>query len=297
MTVYTYEEYKNKVLNLLYQEYEPDIVKKINVPGSNGKNAEGVCLCFGTNSASPIIYFDSDKVSHSDEDVQTFVGKVRDEYCEFMKFLKEEPDDMSWKKMKRRIFPRVLNYDRNKETLENVPYMKYMDFAVCFFYNTKSESEHGAMTIGNEMQEIWNVTLEELFEASVENLKKLDCSMKNLDEVAAMCGLDVNEDKSVPLYTLSVYTGIFGAAVILNAGFLHPLCELLQCTKLWIIASSSHELLALPYDYAADAKRIYQMTMEIDKLIGSEDFLSDKLYVYNDENQQIEIAKEVDSNG
>ena len=218
MTVYTYEEYKNKVLNLLYQEYEPDIVKKINVPGSNGKNAEGVCLCFGTNSASPIIYFDSDKVSCSDEDVQAFVGKVRDEYCEFMKFLKEEPDDMSWKKMKRRIFPRVLNYDRNKEILENVPYMKYMDFAVCFFYNTKSESEHGAMTIGNEMQEIWNVTLEELFEASVENLKKLDCSMKNLDEVAAMCGLDVNEDKSVPLYTLSVYTGIFGAAVKISNG-------------------------------------------------------------------------------
>ena len=48
-----------------------------------------------------------------------------------------QQDDMSWEKMKRRVFPRVLNYVRNKEFLENVPYMKYMDFAVCFFYNIK----------------------------------------------------------------------------------------------------------------------------------------------------------------
>ena len=71
----------------------------------------------------------------------------------------------------------------------------------------------------------------------------------------------------------------------------------MQCEKLWIIASSSHELLALPYDHGDEAVKIYQMTMEIDRFISSEDFLSDKLYVYDDETQQIEIVKEVEGNG
>lgn len=298
--IYNYKEYKDRAFYLIRQEYGAHTVKTISVPIDNDKSMEGICLHLGTNSVSPIIYFDADKSLYSREDVQVFVEKVKDAYCNLMKFLESEPDDTSWGKMEHRIFPRMLNYDRNREFLKDVPYVKYMDFAVCFFYNTKSkfaEQEYGAITVEEQLRKQWNVTIEEMFHAALLNLKALDCSMKNLDEVAAMCGLEVKEDKSVPLYTLSVYTGMFGAAVILNPLFMHELCQKLQCEKLWIIASSSHELLALPYDHGDEAVKIYQMTMEIDRFIGSEDFLSDKLYVYDDETQQIEIVKEVEGNG
>ena len=85
---------------------------------------------------------------------------------------------------------------------------------------------------------------------------------------------------------------MFGAAALLNKKYLKSVCEKAGCSKVWIIASSVHELMVLPYEYAAEAFCAYSSAVTLNEILNPEDMLSDSLYVYDNTTEKVEIYEE-----
>ena len=64
----------------------------------------------------------------------------------------------------------------------------------------------------------------------------------------------------------------------------------MECKKLWIIPSSCHEILLVPYDFDVVARDLQRMCVEANKTIDQEDVLSDSIYLYDNETKQIDFA-------
>jgi len=299
--VYDYQEYKENVLALLRRKYGTDVVVEVVVAKTDGKHSDAICFRAGTNAASPIVYFDNRKAQYTDYDVDRFINLAEEKYKLAKQFTDNKVKHLySWDDVKTKIYPQLFNYEKNKNGLSKIPHVRFLDLAVGFFCNTTSlfaKDEIGAMTVTNRMKKIWGVTDEQLNETAMENLRKLVCDIKSLEEVAAIYGAEMREEQSTPLYTVSVYTGMFGAAALLNNEFLKEVCTRTGSTKLWIIASSVHELMILPYEYAEEAFCAYNTAVAFNELIEPDDMLSDNLYVYDDVTEKVEIYEGENRNG
>ena len=74
--------------------------------------------------------------------------------------VEEIPD---YEKMKDKLFFRLINYKKNEASLRNVPYIKYLDLAIVFCLGFKGDGYMTA-TINNNLMEVWEKSIEELYE-------------------------------------------------------------------------------------------------------------------------------------
>ena len=300
MYTYSYAEYKEIIFELLCKKYGADTIMEIAVENINGKKADAICFQLGTNVASPIVYFEMDKELYTDEDVKSFIKKAEAKYELAKQFTDNRVRKLSnWNEVKDKIYPQLMNYEINKKALQKIPHVRFLDMAVGFFCNTARlfpKTELGAMTVNTKLKKTWGVTDEELMESAMSNLKKLPFDMKTLEEVAAVYGATIHTERKSPLYMLTVYTGMFGAAVLLNNEFLKEVCNRLNCSKLWIIASSVHEIMVLPFEYAKEAFHVHETSISFNEMIEPDDILSDSLYIFDVEKGELEIY-EKDKNG
>ncbi len=242
---FDYTEYKSRVFEILCEKNGEDVVQEIEVTMNNNRKTEGICFRVGTNAASPIIYYDASKETYTEWDVEQIVKTAEQFFKKIRYFTKTEvKDSFDWKKISGKIFPKLINYEKNTEMLEHTPYIRFLDLAVVFFYQTGElfpDIGAGTVTVTERMKEIWGVNEEQLMKHAMANLKEQECSLKNIEELLGIYGLDNEDEIKIPLHVLTVYNGIFGAAAMLNRKFMEEACEELNCSKLWIIPSSIHE--------------------------------------------------------
>ena len=83
-----------------------------------------------------------------------------------------------WKKVKERIIFKLVNFDRNRELLNDIPHRKFLDLAVTYYLDIDMEpgEGNGALIIPNGLMEIWDATEEDLYRAGMENLRRKDKS-------------------------------------------------------------------------------------------------------------------------
>lgn len=296
--MFGYQDYKNKVLEILREKYGEDVVRETTVTKNNNTKLEGIILHVGTSAASPIIYFDSRQNVYTDLDVKGMVRTAEEQFKVIKHFTDKAVEDArNWKKMQTRIFPKVIHYEKNKEMLMKTPHVRFLDLAVVFFYQTNEmfpELGEGTVMVHDGMKNVWDVNEEQLMKYSMKNLKEMKCACKKMDEFAEMCGISDEEEalvsSTLPLYILTTYDGMFGAAAMLNRKFMEKACKKMQCQKLWVIPSSIHEVLLLPYDYEIAAKNLQGICVDVNKTLNPEDILSDSIYVYDDAEKQIDFA-------
>lgn len=293
--IYNYEEYRARVLEILCEEYGEDMVREIEVTRNNNTKSKGISFRAGTNAASPIIYYDDSKETYTECDVKRAVKTAEKLFKKIKRFTdKEVKDSHDWRKIKGKIFPKLINYEKNKEMLNYTPHVRFLDLAVVFFYQTSElfpELGEGAVTVHERMKVVWGVTEEQLMKHAMENLRELECNLKNLGELLGMYGLDSKDGVETPLHILTVYSGMYGAAAMLNRQFMEEACEALGCSKLWIIPSSVHETLLLPHGCSVEARDLHHMCVEVNQTLEQEDVLSDSIYVYDNETKQIDISE------
>lgn len=292
--IYDYQEYKSRAFEILREKYGEDVVREVEVTKNNNTKLEAIGLRVGTNAASPIIYFDNRKGQYTDCDVRQIVRFAEKHMKDFKHFTdKAVEDSRNWRKMKTRIFPKVIHFTKNKDMLMHTPHVRFLDLAVVFFYQTNElfpELGEGIVTVHDQMKEVWDVNEEQLLKYSLKNLKQLKCTCKKLEEVLEAYGVSAGEDVEVPLYILTVYTGMYGAAAMLNREFMEEACEKMESQKLWIIPSSCHEVLLVPYDFNVAARDLQRMCVEVNGTLDQEDVLSDSIYLYDNETKQIDFA-------
>lgn len=215
-------------------------------------------------------------------------------------------DIMDFEEIKNDIIVRLVNYERNEETLEKCPYMKYLDLAITFRYMVKMDDKGLASAlISNQEFEKWNVRIEELYELALDNTKRM--MPEKIDSLLSVISKtlinDMNDEfekemferdaENVNLYVLTNKQQVNGATCLLYNSAIATFADKLE-KDVFILPSSLHEVMLLPDDGLCDVQFLKGMVQEANSTtVGVMDYLSDNVYCYDRETKKITVCEEV----
>lgn len=205
-----------------------------------------------------------------------------------------------WQYARPLVAYKVVNQERNGELLAKVPHKDFLDLSKVFYIYLKEIG--GTILVDHQLCEKWGIGMEELEETAEENTPKLQPvrlqHMEKLmlelfgEDMVEFLGEEVAEgiEKVQDMYVLSNDSRLFGAAAILFPGELQKIAERLD-NDLYILPSSIHEVLLLPVLEDVDLDCLKEMVHEVNETsIIPEEMLSDRVYIYRRDVQQIEFA-------
>lgn len=219
----------------------------------------------------------------------------------------EERISFRYDDLKDYIFYRLVNYERNQESLEVMPYYRVGGCAIifqCMIFG--GDKRMGTIRLTQEHLEIWGVSQEEVFARACANTTRLlPPSLRPMNEVMEEIlweglGRSVKEDESaeeteaavrrilerkkepLPMYVLSNRRGSFGASALLEVRLLDAFAKAIA-DDFYILPSSVHEVLLLPLRFAPEAEKIEAMVREINETqIPEIEYLSDDVLLYSE---------------
>ncbi len=197
-----------------------------------------------------------------------------------------------------RIMFKLINTQKNKTLLEQIPNIPYLDLSIVFYLHL-DENTNGRYTamIHNSHKEIWGVSDETLYRQAMENMQKtFPACIKNLlqviGEFVQISEITSEMENAPQIYILSNQAGMNGAGAILYENVLQEFSERNHC-DLIILPSSIHETLLLLADEDTDYQELelQEMVKYINLTeVSAEDRLSDHVYRYNRSIKKLCIA-------
>lgn len=186
--------------------------------------------------------------------------------------------------MKPYIIFRLINLERNKKLLGQIPYTKFLDLAVTFHCLVRNEDDCiGSIRITNDHIKQWNITIESLYKLAFENTKRLFPPVLRTMEEA---GLN-NKNKGIPMYILTNEIGLNGASSILYKDIIRDFAHKVK-SDLFILPSSIHEVILIPSKISPYKEYFRKMIFEVNRSSLSEDIiLSDEVYTYSVKEDEI----------
>ena len=267
-----------------------------------------VVLNNGTTHIALILYKNGEKL-HPQIYLERFFedykrGKTMKEILQDVMTTYEEalkninPDSLSgiedWEQVKGRLAFRLLSKERNKETLENYVYQEFLDLAaIVTFCAEIDEQGVKAIRVTHDLAERWNVSEEEILQATEENTEalfpvRMEPILDTLCRVADISRDDLPEEvlaeeDSPQIMVLTNYLGVNGATVLLYDSLLKQIYEKLG-GKFIILPSSIHEVIVMPLASAPPITDSQKMVEQINRsAVKEEEILSDSVYLYDGE--------------
>ena len=268
-------------------------VKLNDVMKNNGVVLRGITLMQDDSNISPTIYLNPyyDAYENGDTTLGTVIDEVIDTYERNkinrsidMKFF------LNYETVKSRIIFKLINTEKNRELLRDVPYIPFHDLSIVFQCLVSEERfGNASILIHNVHLQLWKVNARELYECALENtplLQGYELADMNtvLEEMKALGGIDDEEiedmQQEVPMYVLSNKSRINGASCILYKDILKDFAMVVD-KDLYVLPSSIHEVILLPSDGTQESKQLKEMVREINQSqVEKEEVLSDSVYYY-----------------
>ena len=209
--------------------------------------------------------------------------------------------DMGWfkdfEKVRELVCHKLGNFKANKALLEDIPYIRYLDFAIiyCIYYKD-DEIGSGSILIHNSHLEAWGCTTQDLARLAKENTPRLyPLAVSTMENVLQECMADTEELSSVgeipiPMHIMTNTEKANGAITILYQNALKNFAERIH-SDVVILPSSVHEVILLPLREDDDFREFRNMVCEVNRSgLAREDFLSDNVYLYRRDTCSIEIV-------
>lgn len=189
-----------------------------------------------------------------------------------------------FKQVKDRIVYRLINAEKNKELLKEIPHILFLDLAICFYYAFYSEAlGEGIILIHNNHMEMWNTNHQELMSLAQENTPRLFKPMFiTLDAIVHnMFVPEATELEPASLYVVTNRQKSQGAACILYPKLLEHIAGKL-CGSYYMIPSSIHEVIIFKATGKEDIKYLQEIIQDANNSqLLVEDILSDHPYYYD----------------
>lgn len=189
-------------------------------------------------------------------------------------------------KVKTHVVCRLINFEKNRGMLEEVPYRMFLNLAIVYYCIMEHETiGTAAVLIRKEHLGIWGIDEKTLHDAAVRNTKRmLPCEFRSISELMnSMMNSDILQDsvQEIPLYILSNRDKSFGAVWMTDAGILERIGEKLH-GNYYILPSSVHECMIVPAAAVSDERMLLEMVQEINETqVEPEDVLADAIYQYD----------------
>ena len=268
-------------------------VKLNDVMKNNGVVLRGITLMQYDSNISPTIYLNPyyDEYENGDTTLGTVIDEVIDTYERNkinrsidMKFF------LNYETVRSRIIFKLINTEKNRELLRDVPYIPFHDLSIVFQCLVSEERfGNASILIHNVHLQLWKVNARELYECALENtplLQGYELADMNtvLEEMKALGGIDDEEiedmQQEVPMYVLSNKSRINGASCILYKDILKDFAMVVD-KDLYVLPSSIHEVILLPSDGTQESVQLKEMVREINQSqVEKEEVLSDSVYYY-----------------
>lgn len=275
---------------------------------NNGVKMEGLIIRENGQRVAPTIYLNCfyERFLQGME-----IEEVVKEIYKIYQSCKNHPiEDASFftdfEQVKSRVVYKLIHRERNRELLEDIPYIPYLDLAIVFYCIIYRE-EYGNATVlvHNAHKDMWHVTTEQLYEHATKNtpvllpyfIKPLEEIMEErFERMMPEYGTDALEntmDKvksdsdQLAMYVLSNKEKLFGAAAMLYPDLLKNFA--IACGKdFYILPSSIHEVILVPEFESSDLESLSEMVREINGIsVAKEEVLSDHAYYYDREMEQV----------
>ncbi|MDE7477498.1 MAG: hypothetical protein K2M91_06055 [Lachnospiraceae bacterium] len=292
---------RDEVLRCIGDGYQ---VKLKNVRKNNGVVLTGLVIVQDESLISPTVYLEnyyeayaSGTATLTDIVVNVVNTYNRNKVSQYVnvRYL------LNYENVKKRIVYKLINAEKNKGLLEDVPHKDFLDLSIVFqcLVSLEEIGEEALILINNTHSGIWNVSVEELYQAAMENTHRL-CPYEIKDITDVLCEIMVEENpeefscndfmaqfsESIPLYALSNKSRVNGAACMLYPNLIQDFADIAG-SSLYIIPSSIHELLLLPSKYAERSNEIKDMIKMVnDTQVKTEEVLSYSLYFYDREKRR-----------
>lgn len=290
-------------MNRMELEYDISIHK---ITKNNGIVLDALTIRKKGENVSPNIYVNSYfECYQMGKPISVIMEEIVFRYqkiCEDTEF--EIVDITDFNAVKDKIVLRLVNYERNREVLKKCPYRKFLDLAITFRYLVSEDSLGIASTIvTKEELELWNVDLEELYHLALFNTMRvfpwrMDSLAKVVtDSIRRQAG-DMPEqllkeleqmENGVSMYVLTNDHGINGATCMLYDNVIRNFANV-QAANVFILPSSVHEIMLVPEDAETEPEFLEELVAEANQsAVGLIDLLSDHIYYYDKEREQIYI--------
>ncbi len=201
-----------------------------------------------------------------------------------------------WENVKHRIIFKLVNFERNRKMLEDVPHVRFLDLALVFQCFLGADTEGSAtILIHNLHLKLWDVTQEELYTAAEQNTPELlKYEIRNMYELIQELLekeelAKVSESGNTPclMYVLTNQYKINGASALFYRNLLKDFADKTGY-DLYILPSSVHEVILLPAFADTSMEELTQMVKEVNATqVREEEILADHAYKFVRETGEI----------
>lgn len=303
-------EFANIVKNNLQEHLGTNVtIRKNAIMKNNNLVLTGLALIPQNSNIGPTIYLNGylDKYENGCATISDIVTDIINIYNNSTPHHFDVENFYDFSKIKSKIIFKLISYGRNKELLEGVPYIPYLDFAIVFqvlIDDLSDNNSTASILIRNEHTLMWKSTIRDLYDAALENTPKLQpcCITSMNDIILEMMKTEHNiPDKEVvnildniysaeqpQMYVLSNKNKINGAACLLYPRVLDDFAEKIN-SDFYVLPSSLHECICVPASFDMDAEQLLEMVREVNETqVEQEDLLTDSVYFYSKQKSILE---------
>jgi hypothetical protein len=294
---------------------------------NNGVELDALMVVREGINASPTIYlnyyYDQFVSGKSIEEI------IREIYSMFSKELGDVEfnieDFTDFQKIKHKIAFKVINTEKNKRLLKKVPHIDIMDLSIVFYCIVKCNKNENATTlIYNHHLDMWNVSLETLYETAEKNTPILlpyeirsmediimemikerkyggdeeeidECEVNETgcydgEEAEALTNMIMEEIEKADepkMYVLTNKYRMYGACAIFYDGVLKKFADEHQ-KDIIILPSSIHEVIIIPMEEQMNPKDFESIIKDVNnEEVTPEEILSGHAYIYRRSDDKI----------
>ena len=203
---------------------------------------------------------------------------------------------LDYEQVKEHLAYRIVNYEKNKELLQTVPHIRYLDLAVVFYcLLTVTDANHATILVNEHHLSMWNVSAQELYEQTAENTPGLlPYAFHNLSSLISE--MIPQKQKTTPpnsfceMYVLTNSSKLYGASCILYPHLLEEISEKLD-SDLILLPCSIHECILLAAKECYSIKNLKTMVMSINQTeLSKDEILSSNIYCFSRKNQTLSVC-------
>lgn len=287
-----YETFKSSAMASIQKHFGTDATVSLHpVTKNNNIRLDGLTIQEKSSNISPTIY-----LNYYYEDYlkgRSLSSIIEDIIASYHRSRSDTNLDLSfftdYQKVRYHIIYKLINYEKNRELLPDIPHFRFLDLAVvfsCLILNTANGN--ATILIHNHHLELWNITADQLYDTAKKNTPLLlPWEINNMKDVLKDFYSDADtgiyndaDDLNLPMYVLTNTSRLYGASCILYPGVLKAFADALD-SDLYILPSSIHEVLLLPKTSPANILELNSMIEEVNaSQLQGDELLSDHVYYY-----------------
>ena len=295
---------KHNILELMpdHSNYEVRIEK---MTRENNLELYGVAVKAPGDGTAPILNLDNYFREYiKGESISEVLKQIAADYMSAEKQTEklEHLFNFEWEHVKDLIGFQLMNQKLNKMMLSNSVYTPVVDLAKVYQIIIPFDEQClGSTPVTKEIMASWNVSMEELEHKANENMmKRFPAKLVNMREriLENMIGIPTRNllaegmtKISGDVYILTNQDGPQGASAMLYPGTLEQIRNMLG-NDFYIVPDSTEEVIVIPKKRDVNAVDLQSILKGTNSFVPEIEFLSDRVYEYNDNTKTIGIAND-----